>query len=429
MPRLGHAGRVRPPSKYLIATAALLAGCSGTIAEPEPVASTTTTTASATTTTESTPTTTSTSSTSTTTTSTTTTTTLPPVQGFRLELIAEDLGRPIFLTSPPDDDRRFIALRDGQIMLLQPDGTIAEEPFLDLRPEVFDFGIEQGLLGVAFHPDYAANGRLFVYYTDTQDDTVLVEYTVSADPSIADRDSAQEILFVDQPTNRHNAGMLEFGPDGLLWLSLGEGGAAGTHAQNPDTILSAIVRLDVDRGDPYAIPPDNPFIDGNAPEVWAFGLRNPWRFSIDHVTRTIYIADVGHERWEEVNAVSIDSGGWNFGWLNMEGSACFQRDCDPTGKVLPVLEYSHDDGCSITGGYVYRGAAIPELHGTYFYGDWCSGFIRSFELDGDQAIAERDWTEELSFDGRPTSFGVDSQGELYVTTWGGELLKLVADRG
>ena len=143
----------------------------------------------------------------------------------------------------------------------------------------------------------------------------------------------------------------------------------------------------------------------------------------------IYIADVGHERWEEVNVVSIDTGGLNFGWLNMEGSACFQQNCDPTDKVLPVLEYSHDDGCSITGGYVYRGEAIPELHGTYFYGDWCSGFIRSFVFDDGQAIDERDWTEELAFDGQPTSFGVDDNGELYVTTWGGEVFKLVADRG
>jgi len=418
------------PRSFRITIASLLvvAACGSAASDDTTttVAAETTTTAKAPTTTTSVPDVVSTSTTSST--STTTTTTLPPLEAVSLELVSDQLDRPVFLTAPPRDERRFIAERDGRILLLRPDGTIAEEPFLDLRPEVFDFGIEQGLLGLAFHPEYATNGRLFVYYTDTEDNTVLVEYAASSDPDVGDPASAQQVLFVEQPTNRHNAGMLQFGPDGFLWLSLGEGGAAGTHAQDPNTILSAIVRIDVDNGDPYAVPADNPFIDGDAPEVWAYGLRNPWRFSIDSVDRLIYIADVGHERWEEVNVVPIDQNGWNFGWLNMEGSACFQRDCDPSDKTLPVLEYSHDDGCSITGGFVYRGLAIPELHGTYFYGDWCSGFLRSFKyLDG-AVTAEKDWTAELGFGSQPTSFGLDSEGELYITTWEGELFKLVATR-
>lgn len=420
---------MRWPTRIVLASVFVVGACSGASSEPttttEPPLTTTTVATSTSTSALSSEVTTTTS----TTTSTTTTTTLPPLEAVVLELITAELDRPVYLTSPPGDDRRFVAERDGRILLLRPDGAVAEEPFLDLRTEVFDFGIEQGLLGLAFHPGYADNGRLFVYYTDAQDDTVLVEYAVSSDPDVGDPESARQILYVDQPTNRHNAGMLQFGPDGYLWLSLGEGGAAGTHAQNPDTILSAIVRIDVDDGDPYAIPPDNPFIDGDAPEVWAYGLRNPWRFSIDPVDQLIYIADVGHERWEEINVVPIDQGGWNFGWLNMEGSACFQRDCDPSDKTLPVVEYSHDDGCSVTGGFVYRGLAIPELHGTYFYGDWCSGFLRSFVYRDGAVVDDKDWTDELGFTSQPTSFGLDADGELYITTWEGELFKIVGVRG
>lgn len=426
--RVRHAGAVKRTGLLLAIASAtlLLSACSGTAASTTTTAETTTTstaTSSTTTTTQATTT------SSTTTSSTTTTTTLPPLQAIELTLLSDELDRPVFVTAPPGDDRLFVAERDGRILLMSRDGEIAETPFLDLRPEVFDFGIEQGLLGLAFHPDYANNGRLFVYYTDTQDDTVLVEYHVSSNPDVGDRESAAILLFVDQPTNRHNAGMLQFGPDGMLWLSMGEGGAAGTHAQNPDTILSSIVRIDVDSGDPYAIPADNPFLDGGAPEVWAFGLRNPWRFSIDPVDELIYIADVGHERWEEINIVPIDRGGWNFGWLNMEGSACFQRDCDPSDKVLPVVEYDHDEGCSVTGGFVYRGQSIPELNGTYFYGDWCAGFLRSFRYADGEVLDAKDWTDELGFSSRPTSFGIDAEGELYVTTWEGEVYRLTALRG
>jgi glucose/arabinose dehydrogenase len=236
------------------------------------------------------------------------------------------------------------------------------------------------------------------------------------------------MMTFDKPTGRHNGGMLEFGPDGMLYLSLGEGGAASTHSQNPETHLSSILRLDPDSGDPYGIPPDNPFVSGGgAPEVWAFGLRNPWRFAIDAETRSIYIADVGHERFEEINVVSLDEAGHNFGWIRMEASSCFQSGCDPVseGLTLPVHEYSHDEGCSVTGGRVYRGSAIPELVGTYFYSDWCGGFLRSFSWNGSIATNHTEWLTDI---GQVNSFGVDDAGELYVLTWEGIVARIVGVR-
>lgn len=361
--------------------------------------------------------------------STTTTEPLPPLRNLRLEVVATDVRRPTLVLAPEDDSRRFIVLQGGSVVILTDDGSLLDPPFLDIGEEVNDNGIEQGLLGMAFHPDYATNGRFFVYYSVASNDTRLVEMRVGPDPDRADHASAVVLLEIAQPTDRHNAGMMQFGPDGLLYLALGEGGAASENAQNPDTVLGSILRIDVDGPSPYAIPPDNPFIDGAAPEVWAIGLRNPWRFSIDFPTETMFIGDVGHSDWEEVNAVPLAPVGYNFGWLPMEGTRCFQRGCDPTGKTLPVLEYSHEQGCSITGGFVYRGAAIPEIDGLYFYSDWCQGWIRSFRLVDGIATDEKDWTAELGSPGQVTSFGTDAQGELYVTTWDGTVYQLVADRG
>jgi hypothetical protein len=280
---------------------------------------------------------------------TTTTVPLPPLLGLAIEPVASGVSQPVLLLSPPNSDRRFVVERVGRVLELTEDGEIVEEPYLDLRDRVNSGGIEQGLLGMAFHPDFATNGRLFVYYYHGAATTRLVEFTATA--SGPEVETEKVLLTLDQPTVRHNGGMLEFGPGGNLYLALGEGGAASTHSQNPATLLSSILRLDVDRGDPYAVPADNPFVDGGgAPEVWAFGLRNPWRFAIDPVTELIYIGDVGHERWEEINVVPLSEGGLNFGWLRMEGSSCFQRGCDPEAEnlVLPVHEYSHDEGCSVT---------------------------------------------------------------------------------
>ncbi len=407
--------------KRVLLAVVLLAGCTTTEPVPAPTSTVTTTITTVTTTVTTT-------TTTTTTVPETTTTTVPlaPLLGLAIEPVASGFSQPVLLLSPPNSDRRFIVERVGRVLELTEDGEIVEEPYLDLRDRVNSGGIEQGLLGMAFHPEFSSNGRIFVYYYHGEATTRLVEFTATASgPAVA---TQKVLLTLDQPTVRHNGGMLEFGPDGNLYLALGEGGAASTHSQNPETLLSSILRLDVDRGDPYAIPADNPFVDGGgAPEVWAFGLRNPWRFAIDPVTELIYIGDVGHERWEEINVVPLSEGGRNFGWLRMEGSTCFQPGCDPETEslVLPVHEYSHEEGCSVTGGRVYRGEAIPELVGTYFYSDWCGAWLRSFRWDGRSAL---DHTEWLTGIGQVNSFGVDNDGELYVLSWTGEVGRIVPVR-
>jgi glucose/arabinose dehydrogenase len=222
--------------------------------------------------------------------------------------------------------------------------------------------------------------------------------------------------------------MLAFGPDGYLYVAVGDGGDGGRNAQKPENFFGTILRLDIDNGEPYAIPANNPFLEGGgAPEVWAFGLRNPWRFSIDHETGLMYIGDVGQEAWEEVDVISLDGGGLNLGWAYREGSRCFSSpECDETDSVFPVVEYPHSEGCSVTGGYVYRGAEIPELIGHYFYSDWCSGWVRSFRYDGTEAVDLQEWPELDP--GQVNTFGTDGFGELYLGTWSGEVWKLVPIR-
>jgi glucose/arabinose dehydrogenase len=352
--------------------------------------------------------------------------------GVELELVVE-IDHPLFITAPTGDRRIFVVLREGTIEVIDPAGVLVDEPFLDITDRVRANGIEQGLLGLAFHPDYHDNGRFFVYYTDANDDSTLVEFAVSDDPAVADPDSARELLFIDQPTERHNAGMLEFGPDGYLYVAIGDGGDGGHNGQKPETLFGAILRLDVDNPDgdsgaPYAIPADNPFVDGGgAPEVWAFGLRNPWRFAIDHETGLMYIGDVGQQEWEEIDVIALDTGGINLGWAFREGSHCFSSpECEEIDSVFPVVEYSHSEGCSVTGGYVYRGADIPELTGHYFYADWCQGWVRSFRYDGSEAVDLQDWPELDP--GQVNTFGTDGFGELYMGTWSGEVWKLVPVR-
>lgn len=360
-----------------------------------------------------------------------------------LEPVAEDLEFPLLLTAPGGDRRLFIVERPGRIRILSGD-SLQAEPFLDISELTRTDG-ERGLLGLAFHPDYGRNGRLFVHYSGAEDgDTRLAEYQVSDDPDRAEPTSARLLLTVEQPASNHNGGMVAFGPDGYLYLALGDGGASGdrfNNGQNPATLLGSLLRLDVDRpgegGQAYAIPPDNPFRGGRthggirgAPEVWAYGLRNPWRFSFDHEAGLIYIADVGQNAREEINIAPTDAAGLNYGWPIMEGSRCFRprQGCSQEGLVLPVLEYETGDGtCGVIGGHVYRGGRIPGLAGTYFYGELCGGWVRSFRYQpGTGATNARDYGDQFGDLGQIVSFGQDAAGELYVLSAGGRINRVSA---
>ncbi len=370
-----------------------------------------------------------------------TTTTLPPLQRVSLELVFDGFRQPTVLTAPAGDDRLFVAQRVGVIRILDANREMLDPAFLDITDRVRAGGIEQGLLGLAFHPNFADNGRLFVYYTDTGGRRQLSEFGMTVDPNRADPGSERVLFELEQPPDatdiRHYGGNVAFGPDGYLWVSLGDGADSRRQGQDRSTLFGTVVRIDVDNGDPYAIPPTNPFRDDSgADEVWAYGLRNPWRFAIDPVDRMIYIADVGHSDQEEVTVLSIDEGGANLGWSDMEGTRCFHKsNCNAADYTSPALTYGHDEGLSITGGFVYRGSEIPELHGTYFYADWVFGFIRSFEYVDGKVTNERDWGVELGWidaegasRGSPNSFGLDGHGELYIVTHQGAVYRLTAHR-
>lgn len=358
--------------------------------------------------------------------------TTPQADGtLALEVVTDQLESPVYLTTPPGDpDRLFILEKAGRVRVVH-DGILMEEPFLDITAETSAEG-ERGLLGLAFHPQYAANGRFFVHHTDIDGDTRLLRYE-AASANLADPASATVLLQVEQPFSNHNGGQIAFGPDGMLYVGLGDGGSGGDPAgngQDPSTLLGAILRLDVDAASPYAVPADNPFVDDpdGADEVWAYGLRNPWRFSFDRVRGDLYIGDVGQSQVEEVSVQAAGSaGGDNYGWNVMEGSRCFEADsCDTSGLVLPVHEYEHPEGCSITGGYVYRGSALSWMEGRYLFGDFCAGFIRSFVLSGGDATDVTDHTAELGDVGRLASFGEDADGELYVLDIQGVVYRIVA---
>ncbi len=343
------------------------------------------------------------------------------------QLVTDELELPVSALSPPGDPRLFVLEQTGRIRIVT-DGVVGETPFLDLSAEVSG-GNEQGLLGLAFHPDYASNGRFFINYTDGDGTTRIVAYTVSADPMVADPGSATTLLSIEQPYSNHNGGWVDFGPDGYLYIGMGDGGSGGDpdgRGQNPDDRLGKILRLDVDGAAPYAIPATNPFANGGgAAEVFILGARNPWRSTFD--AENLIIADVGQGAWEEVNVLPLaTAAGSNLGWNTMEGPACFNVDtCDRTGLTEPAHAYSHaDGGCSITGGHVYRGSAIPELDGEYFFADFCAGFVRSYAYADGASGEVTDWTEQLAT-GAITSFGKDAAGELYFTTIEGSLFRIV----
>jgi glucose/arabinose dehydrogenase len=348
-----------------------------------------------------------------------------PAAGLRLVEVAAGLDQPLYLTAPAGDARLFVVEQTGRIRIVSG-GALLPTPFLNLSAKI-SAGGERGLLSMAFHPDYAHNGFFYVNYTDTQGDTRVERYHVGANANVADPASAQLVLTVAQPYANHNGGLVTFGPDGYLYVGMGDGGSGGDpqgNGQNPAALLGKILRIDVNGAAPYAIPPTNPLVGqtGKRPEIWFTGVRNPWRFSFDREAGLLYLADVGQNAWEEVNVTPAATGGLNLGWNLMEASHCYGGGgCSQQGLTLPVLEYSHSDGCSITGGYVYRGSAVPAIRGHYFYADYCQGWIRSFRWDGSQAVDRRSW--DLGSIGNVTSFGEDAAHELYVTSTNGKVYR------
>jgi glucose/arabinose dehydrogenase len=361
-----------------------------------------------------------------------------PLLGLELKVIARGLQHPLDVRARPGDGALFVIEQRGVMVRVADGGKL--EPVLDLRAEVNSISIEQGLLGFAFHPDYPADPRVFLYHSKKDNDNVLVSYETTGDPNVLDPGTRKVLLTIDKERTqqRHNGGTVLFGPDGLLYLSVGDAARSSVNGQNPATLPGKILRIDVDGGDPYAIPAGNPFAPGGsapaglkgAPEAWWFGLRNPWRFTIDVPSGLAYIADVGQERVEEVNAVPLADAGLNFGWPAFEGLRPYSNVTPVSDVTNPVLTAGHNDkdgGCSITGGEVYRGRAIPELTGHYFYADWCRGWIRSFRLADGKPLDRKDWSADLKA-GMVSSFGHDADGELLVLDWEADTLSRIVPR-
>lgn len=345
----------------------------------------------------------------------------PDPNMFTWQPVATGLRRPLDLIALGDGSGRMLLLEQpGVIRVLDPSGLLPE-PFLDIVERVGSSGNEQGLLGIALHPNFLENRFFYLNYTDLNGDTVVARFTAGDDLLSADPGSEKILLRVPQPYRNHNGGEMVFGPDGYLYIGLGDGGSSGdpqNNGQSTEALLGSILRIDVDGGDPYGIPADNPFIyGGGAPEVWAYGLRNPWRFSFDRLTGGLYIADVGQNAWEEINYLPAGSpGGANFGWNYREGTHDY-RGPAPAGLELvePVFEYDHSQGCSVTGGYVYRGQALPELRGIYIFADFCSG-----KVWGLLGAEDGNWrAQEMYQTGmNVSSFGEDADGELYLIDQG-----------
>jgi glucose/arabinose dehydrogenase len=324
----------------------------------------------------------------------------------------------------------FIVEQPGRIRIFAPN-ALATGPFLDITDRIEARGNEQGLLGLAFHPQFASNGVFFVNYTDRSNHNVIARFQLSPDPRFADPASERIILSVDDPYGNHNGGVLAFGSDGYLYAGMGDGGGANDpqgNGQNTNSLLGKVLRLDVDGADPYAIPPDNPFAGGGGkPEVWAFGLRNPWRMSFDRTTGDLYIGDVGQGQWEEVDLIPAGSpGGLDFGWNYREGAHAFAGSPPPGMRLVdPIAEYSHaEGGCSITGGYVYRGA-LAEWNGIYLYADYCTGKLWGI-LTSAGSTSPAPFPSVLLFETRLniTSFGQDSDGEVYFADRSGGIHRL-----
>lgn len=356
----------------------------------------------------------------------------PPAAGG---LTLRDVGTFSFpvqvVAAPGDRSRLFVVEKRGTVRIVRQGATLGT-PFLDWSANVSN-GSEQGLLALAFHPQYASSGLVVIHYTNRQGDTRVSTMRVSSDPDRLDPASENPIFTATQPFSNHNGGTIAFHPvDGHLYIGLGDGGSGGDpqgNGQRLNTVLGKLLRLAVSNAGQVTVPADNPFAgQGQARgEIWSYGLRNPWRWSFDRTNGDLYLADVGQNAREEVNVTSTAvSRGANFGWNVMEGRSCFQATtCNQTGLVLPVLDYAHGDGCSITGGHVYRGSAIPSLVGTYFYADYCQGWVRSFRFVAGSVTDPREWPS-LAPNGQITSFGEDADGELYLMTAGGRVARIVA---
>ena len=373
--------------------------------------------------------------------------------------VANVPAKALYITQPAlEKDRLFVLNQKGQIHIIKKGETL-NEPFLDISDRVHGSltpGSEEGLLGLAFHPEYKENGYFYVNYVDRNDTSVVSRFSVTQHPDTADKNSEKILLKLAQPFGNHNGGHLAFGPrDGMLYIGFGDGGKWGDpydNAQNLNTLLGAILRIDVNSGDPYSIPVDNPFIGqkDKRPEIFCYGLRNPWRFSFDRETNDLIIGDVGQNLWEEISWTTWDvSKGANYGWRTMEANHCYNPEefCDTTGLVMPVHEYpnnaaymkilmgmdnSEATGCSVTGGYVYRGADNPHLWGTYIFGDYCTGRIWSFKLKDGKPVGFKNLRKELKKHSKDvplfiSSFGEDNSGELYVVDYLGAVYKFVSN--
>jgi glucose/arabinose dehydrogenase len=346
-----------------------------------------------------------------------------------IQPFAQGLDAPVFVTGTGDGTGRlFVLEQPGRIRIVGTDGSVAPTPFLDIADRLISGG-ERGLLGLALHPDYATNGRLFVDYTRSPDGaTVISEFQAKGDS--ADPASERILLTIPQPFANHNGGMVAFDPRGMLMIGMGDGGSGGDpegNGQNRQALLGKVLRIDVDGKKPYDLPADNPFLQAanTRPEIWDLGMRNPWRFSFDRQTGDLFIGDVGQDSWEEIDVERAGTGGLDYGWNLMEARHCFLGDCDPSGLTLPVAEYSHADGCSVTGGYVYRGSKFPLMFGGYLFSDYCSGTIWAFPAVTALANGSAAPVVVGSAGFSVSSFGQDDDGELYVADLAGRVLKVV----
>jgi glucose/arabinose dehydrogenase len=373
---------------------------------------------------------------------------------LRLEPFATGFGRPVFITAAGDGSGLlYVVEQRGRIFAVSSDGKRETTPFLDLRDRVSQSGNERGLLGLAFHPGYADNGRLFVDYTARNGDVVVAEYRRAgggsdaaggAEGGLADPGSERVLLRIPHRRSNHNGGMIAFGPDGMLYVAVGDGGGGGDpdrNGQDRGSLLGKILRIDVDGAadgeQPYAVPSDNPFVNqaGARPEIWDLGLRNPWRFSFDRATGALFIGDVGQDAYEEIDAEPPGQGGQDYGWSVMEGRHCFRPSsgCEQAGLTLPAAEYGHhqfgpQESCSVTGGYVYRGPALPALRGAYVFADYCSGLV--WGIDAAAALQGSVEPTLLLESGREiVSFGEDDDGELLVVDLGGSIYRIAGSAG